>query len=53
MKSPEEILNIVGKALDYQFESYSWFDMIDDIMDLTKEEKDYAKEEISYKAYRG
>lgn len=51
MKTPEEILNIVGKSLDYQFESYSWFDMIDDIMDLTEEEKDFAKENISYKAY--
>ena len=45
------ILNQVGQALDCQFQSYTWEDMIDDIDNLTKEEKEFAKENICYKAY--
>lgn len=44
------VLNRVAKALDSQFELYSWFDMLDDC-DLTKEELKYAKEHIGYRAY--
>ena len=52
MKDKKEILRLVSKALDYQFDSgYSWCDMIDDIQDLTPEEKEFAKQNISYKAY--
>ena len=51
MKPKERILELVGKALDYQFCTYSWLDMIDDIEDLTPEEKEWAKEHISYRAY--
>ena len=48
--NPEYILNRVNKALDTQFEIYTWEDMLNDC-DLTKEEKQWAKENISYKAY--
>jgi hypothetical protein len=51
MKPKDYILERVGKALDYQFEIYSWDNMINDIDDLTEEEKQWAKEHISYKAY--
>jgi len=44
------ILNQVSKALDYQFELYSWEDMLNDC-DLTIEELEWAKENIGYKAY--
>jgi hypothetical protein len=50
MRDKEFILNEIGKALDWQFSNYSWWQMIDDT-DLTKEEKEWAKEHISYKAY--
>ena len=46
----EYILNRVGKALDYQFETYSWYDMLNDC-ELTPEELEWAKEHTSYKAY--
>lgn len=49
MKVDEDyVINIVTKALDYQFEIYSWSHMIDDC-DLTNAEKDWAKEHLSYK----
>lgn len=41
----------VSNALSYQFESYTWGDMIDDIPDLTPEERDWAKVNIGYKTY--
>ena len=50
MVDKEMVLHKVGKALDYQFESYSWFDMLND-SDLTEEELEYAKEHISYRVY--
>ena len=40
---------LVSKALDYQFEGYSWESMIDDIDDLTNEERKWAKEHLTYK----
>ena len=46
----ESILNKVGKALDYQFETYTWEDMLKDC-ELTPEEFEWARENISYKAY--
>lgn len=46
----EHILNQVGKALDAQFEMYTWDKMIDDA-DLTDEEKVWAKENVCYRAY--
>jgi len=46
----EFILNRVGKALDCQFETYTWEDMLNDC-DLTQEELEWAKENIGYKAY--
>ncbi len=45
------ILRQVSKALEYQFETYSWENMINDIQDLTLEEKRWAKDHTSYKAY--
>lgn len=42
------ILNRVAKALDSQFELYSWAKMIDDC-DLTPEQAAWAKEHTSYK----
>lgn len=45
----EQILYLVNKALGYQFETYSWMNMIDDIEDLTTEEKEWAKEHTTYK----
>jgi histidinol phosphatase-like PHP family hydrolase len=50
-RNRREILRLVNKALDYQFESYSFAHMIDDIMDLSDEEKKWAKENLTYKAY--
>lgn len=47
----QHILHLVNKALDIQFWTYSWDNMIDDIDDLTPEEKKWAKENTSYKAY--
>jgi hypothetical protein len=46
----EYILDRVGKALDGQFEMYSWEDMLEDC-DLTPEELAWAKEHIGYMAY--
>ena len=43
------VLNRVAKALDCQFEIYSWYDMLNDC-ELTKAELKYAKEHIGYKA---
>jgi len=44
----EHIKNKVGKAMDCQFEVYSWNDMIGDT-DLTMEEKQWAISNLSYK----
>jgi len=44
------VLNRVAKGLDYQFEIYSWYKMLEDC-GLTKEELEYAKEHIGYRAY--
>ena len=44
------VLNRVSKALDCQFEIYSWYDMLNDC-ELTKAEREWAKEHISYRAY--
>ncbi len=49
-----DILQAVAKALDWQFEGYSWDNMIDDVLELdsfTAREIAWAKENISYKAY--
>jgi len=46
----QRILNRVSKALDSQFEMYTWEDMIDDC-DLTADEKKWALENIGYRAY--
>jgi len=51
MKTQSRILELVGKALNYQFETYSWEKMIDDTTGLTKREKEWAKKNIDYKAY--
>jgi hypothetical protein len=47
----ERILDVVSRALDYQFEIYRWEQMIDDVMDgdFTGEEIQWAKEHIIYK----
>lgn len=44
------VLNRVSKGLEYQFESYTWFDMLEDC-NLTPEELKWAQEHICYKAY--
>ena len=44
------ILNQVSRSLDNQFEIYSWKKMIED-SDLTKEEMEWAKKHIRYRAY--
>lgn len=49
MIDKDKIRNVVSKALDYQFEIYSWMNMIDDIQDLTSKEKEWAKEHTTYK----
>ena len=46
----EHILNRVSKALDYQFDIYTWEDMLKDC-ELTQKELAWAKENIGYKAY--
>ena len=52
MKNSERILEEVNRALNFQFgDNYSWYDMIDDIPYLTETEKNWAKENIDYKAY--
>jgi len=45
------IMNRVGKALDTQFEAYSWEHMIDDC-ELTPAETYWAKKNLSYRVYR-
>lgn len=50
MVNEDYILQRVSKALDIQFEGYSWETMIDDC-GLTPKETKWAKEHISYKAY--
>ena len=47
----EKILYLVDKALQCQFDIYSWENMVDDIEELTEEERKFAKEDITYKAY--
>lgn len=48
MKDKEEIKCLVSTALDAQFEMYSFCDMIEDIDVLTKEEKEWAKNNLTY-----
>ena len=50
MIDKDYILSRVSKGLECQFEIYSWDNMIDDL-DLTKKEKEFAKNNIGYKAY--
>ena len=47
----QEILRQINKALEFQFETYSWADMISDIPDLTPEEVKWASENTGYNAY--
>jgi hypothetical protein len=47
----QEILRQVNKALEFQFETYSWANMINDIPDLTVEERKWAEENTGYSAY--
>lgn len=51
----QEILRQVNKALEWQFETYTWADMINDCMDnglgFTKAEIEWAKNNTGYKAY--
>ena len=50
----QEILRQVNRGLEWQFESYTWASMIDDVMitdRFTKEEITWAKENTGYKAY--
>jgi hypothetical protein len=47
----QEILRQVNKALEFQFETYSWANMINDIPDLTAEERKWAEENTGYSAY--
>jgi len=47
----DQVLRVVNKALDAQFGSYSWSDMIADIPDLTADKRRFAKEHIGYKTY--
>lgn len=48
----DNILYLVNKALECQFWNYSWDNMIDDALtDCTPEERQWAKENIGYKAY--
>ena len=46
----EYVLNRVSKALDCQFEIYTWEDMLNDC-ELSQDELTWAKENIGYKAY--
>lgn len=52
-KRKQEILRQVNKGLEWQFDSYSWADMIEDALgaDFTPEEKRWAKEHTGYNAY--
>ena len=50
MVDKDYVLERVKKALECQFESYSWEEMLDDC-ELTKEELKFAEEHIGYKAY--
>jgi hypothetical protein len=50
----QEILRHISKGLEWQFESYTWANMIDDcLLDtlFTKEEIKWAKYNTGYKAY--
>jgi hypothetical protein len=42
-----EVKRKVANALDAQFETYSWWDMLNDC-DLTPRELTWAKEHLSY-----
>ena len=51
MENTNRILRVVDQGLTAQFcSTYSWANMIDDL-ELTAEEKDWAKDHICYKAY--
>jgi len=50
-RAKREILRLVNQALEAQFDIYSWAHMINDIDNLTTEEKEWAQEHTGYKAY--
>lgn len=52
MKNKKEILRLINQALEAQFDIYTWANMINDIDTLTIEEKDWAQNHTSYKAYK-
>lgn len=52
MKSKQEILILVDQALEVRVSIYTWSKMINDIDTLTIEEKDWAQNHTSYKAYK-
>jgi len=47
----EKVLREVNKALEAQFDTFSWSDMINCCDDLSPEEKAWAKENTGYQAY--
>jgi len=47
----QEILRQINKALEAQFEIYSWAHMIEDIPELDVNERIWAKNNTGYKAY--
>jgi hypothetical protein len=53
-KRKQEILRQVNKGLEWQFDTYSWSNMISDCMlspEFSKEEIEWAKENTGYQAY--
>ena len=47
----QEILRLINRALEAQFEIYSWADMMKDISYLSPDERVWATENTGYKAY--
>ena len=47
MIDKEKITDTIRKGLEWQFDNYSFGDMINDL-DLTDEEKKWAKENLTY-----
>ena len=47
---PAHILSVVSKALEIQFEAYTWGNMIDDCEELSPAEKKWAEQHLTYKA---
>ena len=53
-KRKQEILRQINKGLEWQFETYTWANMVNDcllINDFTKKEIEWAKIHTGYKAY--